>query len=95
MATPLRSSDKAAWARIFVRGPIQCQNARAHKDVKVSDHYPITASLRLDEALLLDPVAVDFGCGVGADCGKYLSSKACLVDGFSDGLLILFVDQRR
>lgn len=33
---------------IFVRGPIQCEGARVHKEVKISDHYPITASLRID-----------------------------------------------
>jgi len=33
---------------IFVRGAIQCEAAQVHREVAVSDHYPLTATLRLD-----------------------------------------------
>jgi endonuclease/exonuclease/phosphatase family metal-dependent hydrolase len=32
---------------IFVRGPVTCSEAAVHRDVKASDHYPITAVLKL------------------------------------------------
>lgn len=33
---------------IFVRGPVKIESARVHKEVHVSDHYPLTANLRIE-----------------------------------------------
>lgn len=33
---------------IFVRGPVQIESAAVHRQVRASDHYPLTARIRLD-----------------------------------------------
>lgn len=33
---------------IFIRGPIESENAAVHKDVKASDHLPLTVDIRLE-----------------------------------------------
>lgn len=33
---------------VFVRGPVEVQRARVHREVEASDHYPITFRLRLE-----------------------------------------------
>jgi len=33
---------------VFVRGPVEVERARVHREVEASDHYPITFRLRLE-----------------------------------------------
>ena len=33
---------------IFIRGPIRCEAAQVETSVRASDHYPLTAVLRVD-----------------------------------------------
>jgi len=40
-----RNGERLDW--IFIRGPVVCSGTRVHRDVRASDHYPLSTNLTL------------------------------------------------